>query len=180
MTSQQPLFDRGEFVSSEAPAEDDLPAGQPRLRYAVRDQVLMHCASLDALVPAEHVARSIWAYVSRLDLSPLLGEIKAVEGHEGRAMTDPRILLALWLYATVEGIGSARELARRCETDVAYQWIAGGVTLNYHTLADFRALQGPLLDRLLTESVASLMAADVVELKRVAQDGMRVRASRGA
>jgi transposase len=179
MTSQQPLFDRGEFVSSEAPAEDDLPAGQPRLRCAVRDQVLMHCASLDALVPAEHVARSIWAYVSRLDLSPLLGEIKAVEGHEGRAMTDPRILLALWLYATVEGIGSARELARRCETDVAYQWIAGGVTLNYHTLADFRALQGPLLDRLLTESVASLMAADVVELKRVAQDGMRVRASAG-
>jgi transposase len=179
MSSQQPLFDRGEFVSSEAPAGSEPLIGEPRLRCAVRDQVLMHCASLDALIPAEHVARSIWAYVSRLDLSPLLREIKAVEGHEGRAMTDPRILLTLWLYATVEGISSARELARRCETDAAYQWIAGGVSLNHHTLGDFRALQGPLLDRLLTESVASLMAAGVVELKRVAQDGMRVRASAG-
>jgi transposase len=180
MSSQQPLFDRGEFVSSEVPVADEPSVGQPRLRCAVRDQVLMQSASLDSLIPAEHVARSIWAYVSRLDLSPLLGQIKAVEGHEGRAMTDPRILLTLWLYATVEGIGSARELARRCETDAAYQWIAGGVTLNYHTLADFRALQGSLLDRLLTQSVASLMAAGVVELKRVAQDGMRVRASAGS
>lgn len=179
MTSQQPLFERAEFVPAEEPGAADAPAGRPRLRLAVRDQVIMHCASLDELLPAEHVARSIWAYVARLDLSPLLAQIKAVEGHEGRATTDPRILLTLWLYATVEGIGSARELARLCETDAAYQWIAGGVTLNYHTLADFRALQGPLLDRLLTQSVASLLAAEVIDLNRVAQDGMRVRASAG-
>jgi len=180
MTSQQPLFDRAGFVSSEALAEAEAaPAGQPRLRCAVRDQVIMYYEALDALIPPEHAARSIWAYVSQLDLSPLLAQIKAVEGHEGRPPADPRILLTLWLYATVEGIGSARELARLCETDAAYQWIAGGVPLNHHTLSDFRADQGPLLDRLLTQSVASLMAAGVVDLNRVAQDGMRVRASAG-
>lgn len=160
MTSLQPLFERSEFVPAEGSAEDDPPAGRPRLRLAVRDQVVMRCAALDELLPAEHAARSLWAYVSRLDLSPLLAHVKAVEGHTGRPPTDPRILLTLWLYATVEGIGSARELARWCETDAADQWIAGGVSLNHHTLADFRACQGPLLDRLLTQSVASLMAAN--------------------
>ena len=180
MTSQQPLFDRAGFVSSEALAEAEAaPAGQPRLRCAVRAQVIMYYEALDALIPPEHAAHSIWAYVSQLDLSPLLAQIKAVEGHEGRPPADPRILLTLWLYATVEGIGSARELARLCETDAAYQWIAGGVPLNHHTLSDFRADQGPLLDRLLTQSVASLMAAGVVDLNRVAQDGMRVRTSAG-
>lgn len=162
MTSPQPLFERSEFVPVGGPEEDAPPAGRPRLRLAVRDQVLMRCAALDELLSAEHVARSLWAYVSRLDLSPLLAQVKAVEGRTGRSATDPRILLTLWLYATVEGVGSAREPARLCETDAAYEWIAGGVTLNHHTLADFRALQGPLLDRLLTQSVASLMAADGV------------------
>lgn len=179
MGSQQPLFERAEFVPSDRPGDEEAPVGRPRLRLAVRDQVLMRCAALDELLPAEHVARALWAYVSRLDLSPLLADVKAVEGRTGRATTDPRILLTLWLYATVEGVGSARELARLCETDAAYEWIAGGVTLNHHTLADFRALRGPLLDRLLTQSVASLMAANVVDLNRVAQDGMRVRASAG-
>jgi len=179
MTSQQPLFDRSEFVQSEALADEGMPIGKPRLRCASRDQVIMHCEALDDLIPAEHVARSIWAYVAQLDLSPLLAQIKAVEGHEGRSMTDPRILLTLWLYATVEGIGSARELARLCEVHAVYKWIAGGVSLNYHTLADFRALQGTLLDKLLTQSVTTLMSAGVVDLQRVAQDGMRVRANAG-
>jgi transposase len=179
MSSQQPLFNRVEYVPSSEAVEESKPVGKPRLRVAVRDQVIMHCETLDELIPAEHVARSIWAYVSLMDLSPLLEQVKAVEGHEGRSMTDPRILLTLWLYATVEGIGSARELARLCEVHAVYKWIAGGVSLNYHTLADFRANQGEVLDKLLTQSVASLMYAGVVDLKRVAQDGMRVRANAG-
>jgi transposase len=179
MTSQQPLFDRSEFIRPETPADEGTPTGKPRLRCAVRDQVVMHSEALDDLIPAEHVARSIWAYVSQLDLAPLLTQIKAVEGHEGRSMTDPRILLTLWLYATVEGIGSARELARLCQSHATYKWIAGDVSLNYHTLADFRASHGAFLDTLLTRSVATLMHAEVVDLQRVAQDGMRVRANAG-
>lgn len=179
MNSQQPLFDRTEFVPAEVPREEGRPVGKPRLRYASRDQIVTHFEALDDVIPQDHVARSIWAYVGVLDLSSLLEQIKAVEGHEGRAMTDPRILLTLWLYATVNGIGSARELARLCETHAVYKWIAGGVSLNAHTLADFRANQGEVLDKLLTQSVASLMYAGVVDLKRVAQDGMRVRAHAG-
>lgn len=154
--------------------------GTPRLRRAERDQVAMRLLSLDALLPDDHRARIVWAYVQGLDLTALYSRILAVEGGQGRAATDPRILLALWLFATIEGVGSARALDRLCEEHVAYQWLAGDVPMNYHTLADFRTSHPELLDELLTQSVATLMEQDLVDLNRVAQDGMRVRASAGA
>src|SRR5205823_9314268 len=61
-----------------------------------------------------------------------------------------------------------------------FRWLCGGVEVNYHTLADFRATHLDVLDELLTHSVATLMEQDLVDLNRVAQDGMRVRASAGA
>ena len=163
------------------PPESMTPAaGRPRLRTANRQQIVFRAAPLDALLPQDHPARIIWAYVEGLDLGPLYVRIKAVEGRPGRAPSDPKILLALWLYATVEGIGSARHLDQLCREHDAFRWIAGDVSTNYHTLADFRTDHVALLDDLLTRSVATLMAEGLVELNRVAQDGMRVRASAGA
>jgi transposase len=135
---------------------------------------------LEGLLPEDHRARVVWAYVEGLDLIPLYQGIQAVEGEAGRPATDPKILLALWLYATVEGVGSARALARLCDEHLAYQWLCGGVPMNYHTLADFRTAHPAFLDTLLTQSVATLLAEGLVELRRVAQDGVRVRASAGA
>jgi transposase len=154
--------------------------GRPRLRTANREQIVFRAAPLDALITDDHPARIVWAYVEGLDLAPLYDRIKAVEGAAGRPPADPRILMALWLYATVEGIGSARHLDALCREHAAFQWIAGDVSTNYHTLADFRTDHVALLDALLTKSVAALMAEGLVELNRVAQDGMRVRASAGA
>ena len=135
---------------------------------------------MDDLIPDDHPARLVWDYVEGLDLSPLYNRIKAVERGPGRAPIDPMILMALWLYATIDGVGSARQLDELCRTHVAYQWIVGDVSINYHTLADFRIDHVALLDDLLTHSVATLMAEGLVDLNRVAQDGMRVRASAGA
>lgn len=106
--------------------------------------------------------------------------IRAVEGGAGRTAIAPEIMYALWLYATLQGVGSARGLERLTQSHDAYRWICGGVQVNYHTLSDFRVDHGAALDGLLTDGVASLMAAGAVKLKRVAQDGMRVRASAGA
>jgi len=174
------LFELGEPLPQPKP----VPAGgSPRLRYANRQQVEMRTCALNALLPEGHQARTVWAFVEGLDLNELLGKIKAVAGGAGASATDPRILLALWLYATLRGIGSARELDRRCDRDtgeVAFQWICGGVSLNYHTLADFRVAHVEILDRLLTDSVAVLLEQDLVSMERVAQDGMKVRASAGA
>jgi transposase len=154
--------------------------GRPRLRTANRQQIVFRAAPLDALLPQDHPARIIWDYAEGLDLSPLYRRIKAVEGGPGRAPIDPKILMALWLYATIEGIGSARHLDELCREHDAFRWIVGDVSTNYHTLADFRTEHVELLDDLLTKGVATLTAEGLVELNRVAQDGMRVRASAGA
>jgi transposase len=135
---------------------------------------------LEDLLTPEHHARTIWQFVLGLDLTPLTDTIRAVEGGPGRSATDPQILVALWLYATVEGIGSARALDYLCIHHHGFRWICGGVSLNYHTLADFRVAHLEFLDGLLTHSVAVLMEQDLVDLNRVAHDGMRVRASAGA
>jgi transposase len=140
----------------------------------------MRVCAVDTLIPEDHPVRTVWAYVAGIDLSDLLAKIKAVEGMAGASATDPRILLALWLYATLRGVGSARELDRRCREDIAFEWICGGVSLNYHTLADFRVAHVAVLDDLLTNSVAVLLEQNLVSMERVAQDGMKVRASAGA
>lgn len=154
--------------------------GLPRLQTADRSQLEFCVMDLEALVPEDHTVRSVWAYVEGLDLSPWYGTIRAVEGHVGRAPIDPKILLALWLYATLDGVGSARRLDDLCDSHAAYQWLRGGVGVNYHTLADFRTSHVEALDALLTQSVAVLMEQGLVSLTTVAQDGKRVRASVGA
>jgi transposase len=154
--------------------------GRARVQRADRQQVLMRTQALDGLLSDDHQARVVWQYVEGLDLRRLYEQIRAVEGRAGREAIDPKILMALWLYATLNGVGSARQLDRLCREHVAYEWICGGVSVNYHTLADFRTEHVEVLEGLLTASVATLMHQGLVTLKRVAQDGMRVRASAGA
>ena len=151
-----------------------------RVRCADRHQVRMQTFALDELLPDDHPARLVWEYVEGVDVSPLYAPIRSVKGRAGRNAVDPKILLGLWLYATLDGVGSAREVDRLCRDHVAYQWICGGVPMNYHTLSDFRVGHTAFLDALLSRSVATLMHEGLVTLNRVAQDGMRVRASAGA
>lgn len=153
---------------------------EPRLLRPNRAQVELRPVDLDGLLSPEHRARLVWDFVAGLDLGPLHAGIKAVEGHAGRPSIDPAILMSLWLYATIEGVGSARALARLCEQHDAYRWICGGVSVNHHTLAEFRVAQCSWLDAQLTTSVATLLSEGLVDLKRVSQDGVRVRASAGA
>ena len=176
-----PLFNTDDLPDPISPAQaaQSAAAGKPRLRVPIRDQIEMQWASLDQLLEPDHPARIVWSAVCKLDLSSWLNEIRAIERHVGRDATDPRLLLSLWVYATLKGIGSARELDRLCREHVAYKWLCGGVSVNYHMLSDFRSQGGEKWDELLTQIVAVLLDADLVEMDRVAQDGMRVRASAG-
>jgi transposase len=136
--------------------------------------------ALEDLLDTDHQARVVWDFCRGLDLGPLYARIRSRAGGPGRAAIDPRLCVALWLYATLEGVGSARALAWLCEHHHAFRWLCGGVSVNHHTLSDFRVAQVDLLDRLLTHSVAVLREQGLVDLNRVAHDGMRVRASAGA
>lgn len=168
----------GELAEQSAPA--GVGAAAPRLRQPERRQVTLRPVSLDELVAEDHRVRQVWAFAERLDLSAWYRAIKAVEGQPGHPPADPRLLLALWLYATVEGVGSARALARLCAEHHAYRWLCGGVSVNHKTLADFRVTHGSLLDGLLADSFAAMIEAGMASLERVAQDGVRVRAAAGA
>jgi transposase len=174
---QEELFE--ELSERAAPGREGAVGG-PRLRAPVRDQVELRVVDLEALVSVDHPVRVIWGYVEQLDLRVLEDAIGSREGTPGHPAIAPRLLLALWLYATSQGVGSARALAKLCERDDAYRWLCGGVSVNYHTLADFRVAHPALLDELLIEHVASLAAAGVVDFDVLGQDGIRVRASAGA
>ncbi len=151
-----------------------------RLRRANRAQLTWGPINLDAQLPDDHPARDIHAVIEQLDLSALYAQIEALEGVAGAPAIDPKILLALWVYATSEGEGSAREIWRLTKLHAAYRWICGGIDVGYHTLSDFRSQQGDVLVALITQVLALLMRQDLVDLSRVAQDGTRVRASAGA
>ena len=150
-----------------------------RVKRPERRQMMWQEMSLEQLVAGDHPVRAVWAYVDSLDLSPLYQKIKAVEGGVGRNAVDPRILFALWMFATIEGISSARQIARLCKRDAPYMWICGGVGVNYHLLSDFRVDHTDFLDDLLVDTIATLMNQELVTLNEVAQDGMRVRANAG-
>jgi transposase len=134
----------------------------------------------DDLVPAQHGVRMVAALVETLDVSGFAEPIKARAGVAGRDATDPGLLVGLWLYACIRGIGSARELARRCEESAAFRWLCGGVTVNHRMLSDFRGDHGRALDELFTQVIASLVDKELVSVSRVSQDGVRVRVSAGA
>ena len=153
---------------------------EARVRRPVRNQIQFLTQDLDATLPEDHQARAIWDFLERLDLSAFYASIQAVEGGPGRPASDPQVLLAIWVYATVEGVGSARKLERLCREHDAYRWLCGGVPVDYHLLSDFRHEHQEALNDLLTQIVATLMAQDLVTLKEVAQDGMRVRTSAGS
>jgi transposase len=176
------LFDEGSAPVPSTPVNRGMPESKapPRYRSPNREQVELHPCALEDLVADEHPVRAVWAFVMGMDLSPLYEAIGSVEGRAGRPSIEPSILVALWLYATIEGVGSARALARLCLEHNAYRWLCGGVSVNHHTLSDFRVQHGEFLDHQLTVSVATLESEGLVEMKRVAQDGVRIRGSAGA
>lgn len=176
--SDETLFELPE-PESRKPVSPTHPS-EARLLRPVRNQLEWMPRELESMIPDDHPARAIWAMLERLDLSAFYASIKAVLGRPGHPAADPQVLLALWLFATVEGIGSARQLHRLCEEHDAYRWLRGGVPVNYHMLSDFRVAHREALDDLLTKILASMMFEGLVSLRHVAQDGMRVRASAGA
>ena len=172
------------FPDMPEPVEPAPPAPtrprEARVIRPVRNQIEWMPRDLDSLLPEEHPARAIWAFLERLDLSAFYASIRAVLDRPGRPCSDPQVLLAIWVYATVDGVGSARRLARLCEEHDVYRWLRGGVPMNYHMLSDFRTAHQEALDELLTRIVAAMMASGLVTLREVAQDGLRVRAGAGA
>jgi transposase len=149
---------------------------QPLIRHVNRQQMSWRAVDVERLIGEDHPARAIWALVGRLDLSAFYGVIESSTEEGGRPAFDPQLLIGLWVYAYSQGIGSAREVARRCEYDPAFQWLTGLQEVNYHTLADFRVARQTELDELFTQVLAALSKEGLVTLEQVMQDGTKIKA----
>src|ERR1700719_922815 len=149
---------------------------QPLIRYVNRQQMRWRAVDVEHLIGEAHLARAICALVGRLNLSTFYQAIESSPEEGGRPAFDPQLLISLWIYAYSQGIGSAREVARRCEYDPAFQWLTGLTEVNYHTLADFRVEKQKELDGLFTQVLAALSKEGLITLEQVMQDGTKIRA----
>src|SRR6266496_1931238 len=169
------------FVTEAVP---DVPImevnGVKRFRPIDRNQMMIRPINVDKLVQEDHPVRAIWAMVQRLDMSRLEADVKAVEGGKGRSHLDPRLLTAIWIYGYSEGINSARELARMCAYEPALQWLTGLEEVNYHSLSDFRVKNKQAQDEIFVQVLGLLSAEGLTDLKRVMQDGTKIKAQASA
>jgi len=149
----------------------------PAPRYRVIDRSRVSNVSLDEQLPADHPVRILWDFVCQLDLSGFERPVKAVHGHPGAAIIPSQLLFALWLTATIEGVRSAHQLAQLCQRDLPYQWLCGGVPVNYHTLADFYADNGRALQQVFVEHIAALRQQGLIDLSCVTLDGRKIPAN---
>lgn len=152
----------------------------PRMLLPDRHQQVLEASCLDSQLDPDHRARQVWNFVKSLDVGALEARIKSRAGGPGAPAIAPRLLLGLWLYACLDGVGSSRELARRCEEHIAYRWMTGRVGVNHHSLSDFRNQAGEFLDKLLSDMIAVMVKAGVVDGTTIHQDGTKVRASAGS
>src|SRR5271166_2158212 len=157
-------------------SQENATSKQPLIRYVNRQQTSWRAVDVEQLISDDHPARAIWTLVGRLDLSAFYENIESSAEEGGRPAIDPQLLISLWVYAYSEGIGSAREMARRCEFDPAFQWLTGLEEVNYHTLADFRVEKQKELDELFTQVLAALSKEGLITLEQVMQDGTKIKA----
>lgn len=163
-------------MSQEKATSEQSKSKQPLIRPINRQQMSWRAVDVERLIGEDHPARAIWALVGRLDLSRFYEGIESSADEGGRPAIDPQLLISLWVYAYSEGIGSAREVARRCEYDPAFQWLTGLDEVNYHTLASFRVEKQKELDELFTQVLGVLSAEGLITLEQVMQDGTKIRA----
>src|SRR5258707_3969900 len=149
---------------------------KPLIRWVNRQQMSWRAVDVDLLVGEDHPARAIWTLIGRMDLSHFYQGIESSAEEGGRPAFDPQLIISLWVYAYSLGIGSAREVARRCEYDPAFQWLTGLTEVNYHTLADFRVEKQQELDELFTQVLAALCKEGLITLEQVVQDGTKIKA----
>lgn len=154
----------------------DSGAGQRLIRAVNRDQMCWRAVDVDRLIGDDHPARAIWDFVGRLDLRSYYEHVAARQEVGGRPAFDPRLLISLWVYGYSVGVGSAREIARRCEWDPGFQWRTGCEVVNYHTLADFRVARRAELDETFTQVLGLLSAGGLITLEQVMQDGTKMKA----
>jgi transposase len=139
-----------------------------------RDQPLLLPPDLRDWLPEDHLAWFVIGSVEALDLSSFYASYRA-DGH-GATAHDPRMMVALTLYAYATGERSSRGIERRCREDVAYRVIAVDRVPDHATIARFRSRHTDALAGLFTQVLGLCVEAGIASPAVVAVDGTKVSA----
>lgn len=135
----------------------------------------MSFSSLDEQIEPDNPVRFIEAFVEQLDLKQL-GYTTAELKTEGRPPFHPKVFLKLYLYGYLNGIRSSRRLEKECQRNIELHWLLAQLAPNYHSIADFRKVNGKALRNTFKLFVLFLKEAELVSAATVAIDGTKVRA----
>lgn len=158
----------------------ETPPAVARLKKANRAQLVISLLDLERLIPADHLARAIDSLVQKLPDADFLEKNKSVAGHAGRPRTDPRLLVAIWVYAYSQGLGEAEAIAEEMKYEPALRWLAGNQTLSARTLSGFRVAHEKALRQLFAELLGMLSQLGLVDLSQVTIDGTKIKAAAAA
>ena len=178
MPARLPRRLRQVLFADEGPPRPSLRPPEPYVRRPYRGEVRQQIAALDDLVPLEHAVRAVWTFVEALDLQELLrpGETTVASP----AHIQPALMFALWLWATAEGVGSARQLAKLCTENLTYRWLCGEVAIDRQSFRDFRLMHGDALDSLLARSLAALVEEGTLDRELLSPTAIKKQALAGA
>lgn len=138
------------------------------------DQSFLLPPSLDDLIAADDPVRFLRELLPTLDLSAFHARY---QGERGRPPYDPEMMLGLLLYGHMRRIRSSRRLAEACRRDVAFIYLAGRSTPDFHTIAEFRKRFTEETRGLFVQVLKLCQAAGLVRLGHVSLDGTKVRAN---
>jgi transposase len=131
--------------------------------------------SLLEWVPEDHLAWTILASVEEMDLGALYADYRP-DGR-GRPAYDPKMMVALLLYAYAKGNRSSRGIERACSEDGAYRVICSNHAPDHSTIAEFRVRHERALADLFGEVLGLCGSAGLVRVGVVAIDGTKVSAN---
>lgn len=140
-----------------------------------RNQGTLFPATLEELIPADHVCRVIDAFVSRLEMEAL-GFLRAEAAETGRPGYDPRDLLKLYLYGYLHQLRSSRRLEGECRRNVELMWLLGRLVPDHKSIAEFRRMHRDAVSAAGAELIRFARAAGLVRGEWVAIDGSKFRA----
>src|ERR671910_3390896 len=101
-----------------------------------RDQSVLLPENMNDWVSKNHPVRFFIDVVDELDLTDFYGSYRT--GAQGRAAYDPKMMVALLLYAYANGIRSSREIERRIQVDAAFGVITSRLRVDHATICRFR------------------------------------------
>lgn len=137
-----------------------------------RDQVFLMPPSLTEWLEEDHLAWFVLDAVEQMDLTAFHVGYRA-DGW-GRAAHDPKMMVALTLYAYCLGVRSSRAIERACRVDVAFRVVAANQRPDHTTIARFRQRHERALASVFTDSLRLCAQAGMVKVGLLALDGTKM------